>query len=51
MLKVPGHQGNTNQNPLISLLIEWLSSRTHITTNVGEEVRIKEPSYTVGGKL
>jgi hypothetical protein len=32
-----------------SLLLEWLSSRTQTTTNVGKDVGRKEPSYTVGG--
>jgi hypothetical protein len=31
-----------------SLLLEWLSSRTPPTTNVGMDMRKKEPSYTVG---
>jgi hypothetical protein len=31
-----------------SLLLEWLSLRTQ-TTNVGEDVGKKEPSYTAGG--
>jgi hypothetical protein len=29
-------------------LLEWLSSRTKTTTNDGEDVGIKEPSYTIG---
>jgi hypothetical protein len=28
--------------------LEWPSLRAQATTNVGEDVRIKEPSYTVG---
>jgi hypothetical protein len=51
MLTIPGHKGNANQNhtktpPHPS---EWLSSRTPPTTNVGEDVGKKEPSYTAGG--
>jgi hypothetical protein len=30
---------------------EWLSLRTQTTTNVGEDVGKKEPSYTVGGNI
>jgi hypothetical protein len=29
-------------------LLEWLSSRTQTTINVGEDVEKKEPSYTAG---
>jgi hypothetical protein len=35
----------------MSLLLEWLSSRTPTTTNAGEDVGKKEPSYTVGGNV
>jgi hypothetical protein len=31
-------------------LLEWLSSRTQ-TTNVGKDVRKKEPSYIVDGNV
>jgi hypothetical protein len=34
-----------------SLLLEWLPSRTQITTNVDKDVKKKEPSYTVGGNI
>jgi hypothetical protein len=30
-------------------MLEWLSSRMQTTTNVGEDVGKKEPSYTAGG--
>jgi hypothetical protein len=33
-----------------SLLLEWWSSRTQTTTNIGEDIRENEPSYTAGGK-
>jgi hypothetical protein len=29
-------------------LLEWLSSRTKTTTNDGEDVGVKEPSYIIG---
>jgi hypothetical protein len=32
-------------------MLEWLSSRTLPTTNVGEDVGKKEPSYTAGGNV
>jgi hypothetical protein len=32
-------------------LLEWLSSRAQTTTNVGEDVEEKKPSYTVGGNV
>jgi hypothetical protein len=51
MLTIPGHKGNVNQNHVMidssSLLLEWLPLRTKITTNVGENVRKKEPSLLV----
>jgi hypothetical protein len=50
MLNKPGNKGNANQDP-ISLLLQWLPSRTQTTTNVGEDVRIKEPSCTAGGNV
>ena len=34
----------------VSHLSEWLSSRLQIT-NVGEDVKKKEPLYTVGGNV
>jgi hypothetical protein len=53
MLNIPSQKGNANQNHTdsTSLLLEWLSSRTQITTNVGEDVGKKEPSYAVGGNV
>jgi hypothetical protein len=47
MLTIPGNEENTSQNHI--KMLEWLSSRTPQTTNVGKEMRKKEPSYTVGG--
>jgi hypothetical protein len=32
-------------------LVEWLSSRTPPTTNVGKDTEKKEPSYTAGGNV
>jgi hypothetical protein len=32
-------------------MLEWLSSRTPPTTNVGEDAEKKEPSYTDGGNV
>jgi hypothetical protein len=31
------------------ILLEWLPSRKHTTTNIGEDVEKKEPLYTVVG--
>jgi hypothetical protein len=31
--------------------VKWLPSRTQTTTNVGEDVGTKEPSYTAGGNV
>jgi hypothetical protein len=31
--------------------LEWLSSRTQTTTNVGKDVGEKELSYTAGGNV
>jgi hypothetical protein len=53
-LNIPSHKGNANQNHIKilphSLLLELLSSRKQ-TTNVGEDMRKKEPSYSVGGNV
>jgi hypothetical protein len=53
MLNIHGHKGNTNQNHVgsTSLMLEWLPSRTQTTTDVGEDVWKKEPSYTAGGNV
>ena len=55
MFIIVNHQGNTSQNHnelfITSHLPEWLSSKRIQTTNVGEDVRKKEPWYTVGGKV
>jgi hypothetical protein len=48
MPTIPVHIGNANQTT--SLLLELLLSRTS-TTNVGEVVGEKEPSYTAGGNV
>jgi hypothetical protein len=32
-------------------MLEWLSSKAQTTTNVGEGVGKKEPSYAVGGNV
>jgi phenylalanyl-tRNA synthetase alpha subunit len=48
--KCSTHKGNTKQNHIkipTSFLLEWLSSRTKITTNAGDDLGKKEPSYTV----
>jgi hypothetical protein len=52
MLDIPGHKVNANQNHVdsTSLLEEWLPPPTQ-TTNVGEDVGRKEPSYTAGGSV
>jgi hypothetical protein len=52
MLDIPGHKVNSNQNHVdsTSLLEEWLPPPTQ-TTNVGEDVGRKEPSYTAGGSV
>jgi hypothetical protein len=36
---------------IMLLLLEWLSSRTETTTNVGEDVGKKEPLHTVVGSV
>jgi hypothetical protein len=54
MLNIPGHKKNANQNntgDFTSLLLERLASRTQTTTNVGEDVGKKEPSYTADGNV
>jgi hypothetical protein len=44
MLNIPGHKGNAKYNiDSTSLLLEWLPSRTQTITNVGQDVRKKEP--------
>jgi hypothetical protein len=50
---IPGHKGNANQNHVesISLLFEWLSSRTQTTTNFGKDIGKKEPSCTTSEKV
>jgi hypothetical protein len=53
MLTIPGCKGNANQNHTKNPPhpLEQLSSKTPQTTNVGEDVRKKEPSYTAGGNV
>jgi hypothetical protein len=34
-----------------SLQLEWLSSRMQTTTNIGEDVGKRDPSYTVDGNV
>jgi hypothetical protein len=34
-----------------SLQLEWLKSRMQATTNVGEDVGKRDPSYTVDGNV
>jgi hypothetical protein len=36
------------RSKLFSLLVEWLSSRTQTTANIGKEMGKKETSYTAG---
>lgn len=47
--------GETAKRPIITTLttyhftpIDWLQSKSQITTNVGEDVDKLEPSYTAG---
>jgi hypothetical protein len=47
ILNIPGHRGNANHD-FTSLLLEGLLSRIQTTTNVGEDVGEKEPTYIVG---
>jgi hypothetical protein len=35
----------------ISLLLEWLPSKTQTTINVGKDEKKKEPSCTFGGNV
>jgi hypothetical protein len=54
MLTIPGHKGNAkskSHQDSTSLLLELLPSSIPITTNVGENVGKKEPSYTDGGNV
>jgi hypothetical protein len=53
MITIPGHKGNANQNHIKTLpfLLEYLSSGTPPPTNVGEDIRKKETSYTAGGNV
>jgi hypothetical protein len=53
MLTIPGYKENANPNhtKILPLLVEWLSSRTPPSTNVGKDVGKKEPSYTAGGNV
>jgi hypothetical protein len=32
-------------------VLQWLSLRTQLTINVGEDVEKKKPSYTFGGNV
>jgi hypothetical protein len=53
MLNIPGQKEMQIKTTLRShsLLLEWLPSRTLETTNVGEDVGKKEPSYIAGGNV
>ena len=52
MLTVANHQENSNQNHNItSHLSEWLSSKRPQITNVGENMKKREPLYSVGGNV
>jgi hypothetical protein len=54
MINIPSHKRNANQNYIeISFSsVTWLSSKTQITTNVGEVVGgKKEPLYIVDGNV
>jgi hypothetical protein len=53
MLTIPGHKRNGIQTTLRFhlLLLECLPSRKKTTTNVGQDVGEKEPSYTAGGNV
>jgi hypothetical protein len=44
-MQIKPHEDST------SLLLERLSSRTQTTTNVGEYIGEKDPSYAVGGNV
>jgi hypothetical protein len=46
MSTIPGHKGDST-----SLLLELLPSETPTKTNVGKDVRKKEPLYTAGGNV
>ena len=54
-LRKASHQENANQNhneiDITSHLSEWISSKRTQIRNVGEDVKKREPSYTVGGNI
>ena len=54
MLNITNHQGNANQNHkrnITSHPSKWLSSKRSKITNVGEDVKKREPLYTVDGNV
>ena len=52
MLNITNHQRNANQNDdITSHLSEWPSSKRPQITNVGKEVKKREPLYIVGGNV
>jgi hypothetical protein len=52
MLNIHGYKGNANRNHLkIDLIPVRMVIKSQETTNVGKDVRKKEPSYIVGGNV
>jgi hypothetical protein len=49
MFTIPGHKGNTNQKHVKIPPIKMAHFKN--TTNVGKDVRKKEPSYTAGRNI
>jgi hypothetical protein len=53
MFNILTHQGNANQKnpeiPYTSLQSEWLSSKTQVTEDAGEDVEKEEHSSIAGG--
>jgi hypothetical protein len=52
MLTIPVHKGNANKTTLrFHLTPVRISTIKNTTTNVGEYLKEKEPSYTAGGNV
>ena len=51
MFNIISYEGNSNENHTEITLhqLEWQKLIRQETTNVGEDVEKREPSYTVGG--
>ena len=53
MFNITSHQGTASQNHsgITSYLLVWLLPKRQEITNVGEDVKRREPSHTVGENI